>query len=293
MIRRNALVAVGCWLVIAQPAWGEAVVRRIDWQEVASADGLKSGTLVPRPDGAGAPSLRIVHEAGKAVTFPLVIIDQPGIRMARYALRGRVKYEGVAAGSYLEMWTHLPEGAFFSRTLADTGPMQRLEGSSSWRPFLLPFTNREGGPPPGKLVINLVLTGAGTVEFGPLELVQFAPGENPTAGSTGAWWGDRQAALAGAIAGSALGILGGLVGWLSAAGHAKTFVLTTLKAIGLLGAGAVLLGAAALAAGQPYAVYYPLLLGGLISAALGATLPRWLSRRYQDLELRRMRALDA
>jgi hypothetical protein len=112
--------------------------------------------------------------------------------MARYALRGRVKYNGVATGSYLEMWNYLSEGAFFSRSLDRSGPMGRLEGSSDWRIFVLPFMNRDGGSPPDKLVLNLVMMGAGTVEIGPLELVQFAAGEDPLADSS-AWWSDRQA----------------------------------------------------------------------------------------------------
>jgi hypothetical protein len=57
--------------------------------------------------------------------------------------------------------------------------------------------------------------------------------------------------------------------------------------------GALVLGGVAFVSGQPYAVYYPLLLSGGISAALGFSLPRSLSRRYEDLELRRMQALDA
>ena len=59
--------------------------------------------------------------------------------------------------------------------------MGRLDGSSGWRTFVLPFTNREGGAAPQKLVVNVVLQGAGTVEIGPLEIVQFAAGEDPLA----------------------------------------------------------------------------------------------------------------
>jgi hypothetical protein len=203
-----------------------------------------------------------------------------------------VKYERVAAGSYLEMWNHLPEGAFFSRSLDQSGPMGRLEGSSGWREFVLPFFNREGGPPPTKLELNLVLAGAGTVEIGPLALVQFASAENPFADSS-AWWSDRQAGLLGAIVGSALGILGSLIGWLGSAGRARGFVLNTLKTIAWLGVTGLVVGTVALLSGQPYPVYYPLLLSGGISAALGFSLPRSLNRRYEDLELRRMQALDA
>ncbi|HSC26995.1 MAG TPA: hypothetical protein VLD67_06950 [Vicinamibacterales bacterium] len=289
---RSALLAAVVSLLLTAPAWSEEVVRRIQWQELEASKALSSGTIVAEPEGAEGPSLRVVHEGTGPVTLPLVTIAQPGIRKSRYALRGRVKYERVAAGSYLEMWSHLPDGVFFSRTLDRSGPMQRLEGSSGWRAFVLPFFNREGGSPPEKLVLNLVLTGSGTVELGPLELVQFAADEEPVADST-AWWSGRQAGMLGAIGGSALGILGAILGWLGSSGRAKGFVLGTLRAMGWLGLGALLSGGLGLLGGQPYAVYYPLLLFGAISTAIGFSLPRTLSKRYEDLELRRMQALDA
>lgn len=289
---RSALLAIACCLSLPSSAWSEEVVRRIDWQALAAAGSLTSGTVVAEDAEAGGPILRVVHQTTAAATLPLVTIERPGIRASRYALRGRVKYDGVAAGSYLEMWNYLPEGAFFSRTLGETGPMGRLEGTSTWRPFVLPFFNREGGSPPSKLVVNLVLTGTGTVQIGPLELVEFAAGADPLASSIG-WWSDRQAGLVGAIAGSTLGILGAVVGWLGSACRARRFVLTTLRVSAWLGIAALLLGSVALVGGQPYAVYYPLFLLGAITTALGFSLPPVLSKRYDDLELRRMQALDA
>lgn len=285
----TALLGLACCLLLPQIARGEEVVRLIAWQELAAASALKSGAVVSGPEG---PSLRVVHEGPAPRTFPLVTIEHPAIRTRRYALRGRVKYEGVAAGSYLEMWNHLPEGAFFSRSLDQSGPMGRLEGSAGWRAFVLPFFNREDGSPPHTLVLNLVLAGAGTVEVGPLELVEFAEVDDPLL-DAGAWWNNTQAGLLGAILGSALGILGSIIGWLGSAGRARGFVLNTLKSIAWLGVGALVLGSVAIQLGQPYAVYYPLLLFGGISAALGFSLPRSLRRRYEDLELRRMQAFDA
>jgi hypothetical protein len=43
---------------------------------------------------------------------------------------------------------------------------------------------------------------------------------------------------------------------------------------------------------QPFAVYYPLVLVGLISALVFATVLPALRKRYEARELRRMRALD-
>ena len=293
MIRSGSVLLAACCLLLASSAWSEEVIRRVDWQELAAANALKSGTVVGDALEAGAPSLRVVHEGTSPVTLPLVTLERPGIRAARYALRGRVKYEQVAAGSYLEMWNHFKEGAFFSRTLDRSGPMGRLDGSSDWREIVLPFANREGGSPPDKLVVNLVLAGSGTVVIGPLELVEFGAGDDPLPANATGWWNGRQAGIVGAIAGSTLGILGAVVGWLGSAGRARAFVLTTLRAIAWLGIGALLLGVGALLAGQPYAVYYPLILLGVVTTALGFSLPRTLSKRYEDLELRRIQALDA
>ena len=288
----SALLAVAFCVLLASTAWGEEIVRRIDWQELAAANALKSGTVVGAEEGARGRSLRLVHEGIGAVTLPLLTIERPGIRTERYGLRGRVRYERVAAGGYLEMWSYLPEGAFFSRSLDQSGPMRRLEGSSEWRPFVLPFVNRAGGSSPQKLTFNLILAGAGSVEIGPVELVQFTADENPFGGSS-AWWSGQHAGILGAIGGSALGILGAVVGWLGSAGRAKGFVLNTLQGIAWVGIGILLLGAVAFLGGQPYGVYYPLVLLGGISATLGFFLPRSLSKRYEDLELRRMQAFDA
>ncbi len=108
--------------------------------------------------------------------------------------------------------------------------MGQLSGSSSWREFVLPFLNREGGPAPQKLVLNLVLKGAGTVEIGPIELVQYGRDETMAGGGPG-WWSDQHAGLLGGIVGSMLGILGAVVGALGSAGRAKRFVLGTLRVL--------------------------------------------------------------
>ena len=294
-MRDTRIVFVVIFLTLmatGRTASAEEVVRTVDWQVLASTNMLVSGTVIAATDSASGPSLRIAHTDNDPATFHLVTIEHPRIGTARYALKGRIRHVAVAAGSYLEMWSHLPDGAFFSRALEQSGPMGRLDGSSEWREFLLPFFNQEGGSPPEQLVFNLVLSGAGTVEIGSTELVQFGPADDLFASSTG-WWSDRQAGLMGGIAGSALGILGAAIGWLSSAGRARGFVFGALKTGAYFGVALVILGGLALASGQPYAVYYPLLLLGTISTVLGLWLPRSMSKRYEELELRRMQALDA
>ena len=288
----SALLAVAFCLLLASTAWSEEVIRRIDWPELAAANALKSGTVGAAEDGGGGRALRLIHEGTGPVTLAILTIERPGIRTERYALRGRVRYDGVSPGAYLEMWNYLPDGAYFSRSLAQSGPMGRLDGSSGWRAFVLPFFNRAGGSAPERLALNLVLVGAGKVELGPVELVQFSADENPL-DSSGAWWSSRDAGILGGIAGLVIGTLGTVLGWLGSAGRAKAFVLNTLKAVAWVGVAVFVLGAFAFVRSQPYEVYYPLLLLGGIAATVGFFLPRSVSKRYADLELRRMQALDA
>jgi hypothetical protein len=51
-------------------------------------------------------------------------------------------------------------------------------------------------------------------------------------------------------------------------------------------------GLIALSAAQPYAVFYPLLLLGVLSSAVPLGLLPTIRRRYADIELRMMRAHD-
>ena len=107
------------------------------------------------------------------------------------------------------------------------------------------------------------------------------------------WWTAQQGNLIGAFGGSAIGMVGAIIGSLSflvVRGKAKPlmvgmFVTMIVVGLALLGAGFV-----ALASTQPRHVYYPLLLGGVIGTTLfGGLFPVILSR-YRNAEARRMEA---
>jgi hypothetical protein len=105
-------------------------------------------------------------------SYPLLVIAQPEVEPPRFQIDGTIRYQDVVGVAYLEMWTVLPDGSrFFTRTLANTGPLAYLTGSSEERPFSLPFELGEAGPVPIQLEINLVTEGSGQFWLGPLTLV--------------------------------------------------------------------------------------------------------------------------
>jgi biopolymer transport protein ExbD len=102
------------------------------------------------------------------------------IMTQHYAITGEVSYENAAPGSYLEMWSFFnprmpgyPEGAYFSRTLGNGGPMGAIGGTSDWRRFWLPFDATGMPSPPIRLEVNLHLSGAGTVHLRSMKLIQY------------------------------------------------------------------------------------------------------------------------
>lgn len=287
---RHLIKSLSVLLLLASaPGSAEETLREIPWTAVPEP----RGTLLP-PDGS-TPFARLGVENARAqpTTVTVLTLERPPITAARYAIGGTVRYEGVEGTAFLEMWSVFPDGGrYFSRTLADVGPLGRLTGSSGWRPFLLPFLNREGAPPPTTLIVNVVLPGRGAVHLSPLRLLQYRPGEDPLA-SPGQWWGEETGGWLGAVAGSTAGLLGALIGCLAGMGRARRTALGLTKALIGVGAVMLLLGLWALARGQPYAVYYPLLLLGVIGSVGGAFVLPAVRRRYESLELRRMRAVDA
>jgi len=273
---RRAVVAVtlsGLALLGSACGGGAQPIARIDWREGGSAAGSISGDALA------------VQAASTGGVFPLTVIEDPGVGGEGYVVRGRVRYDGVEGQGFLEMWSVFPDGGrYYSRTLAEQGPQGRLSGSSDWRPFELPF-HLDGGPPPERLEIGIVLPGSGTVEIGPLELV-------PLEASQGAWWSDRTGGLVGGIVGSAIGILGAILGWLVFRRRARTFTLGAMRSAVAAGALLLCVGAVAVATSQPYGVAYPILLAGVILVGVFGGSLRGAKRAYADHELRRIRALD-
>jgi len=287
-----ALCAIAC----ATAALAEHVLREYSWEKVMADGAPKGAQVVSDGPGGAHDRLKVENPSPQPLTVAVLTIENPPITRATYALAGLVRHEGVEGKAYLEMWNHFPGGAaVFSRTLAEAGPMRHLEGTAAWRPFALPFHSKEGVPPPEKLVINVVLPARGTVYLGRLRLAQYREGEDPiaVAAHSRGWWGERMGGIIGGGLGALIGCLGGLVGLLAGRGKARRLVLAVMGALIALGVAMAAVGVVAVATGQPYAVYYPLLLAGGLSAILPAALLPKIRKRYEELELRKIQAADA
>jgi len=269
----------------------EELVRTVSFSEADESGALRAGDLT---DGE---TLTVTAEPGKPFQLLIELAD-PGIRSPVYALKGMIRYENVEGDGYLQLDNDFgARGTFFTKSLAMAGPLGKLSGSSDWRPFVLPFYANSGdqadgtSPIPEKLFLGLFLPGSGTVSIGGVGLYQYAAGEDPLQ-SAGQWMGDRNATLLGAIGGSLLGIWGAVTGVLSARGKARRFVLGSAMVLLLIGVASLGIGVAGLAISQPYAVFYPLILIGIVLIALMTVLRRTLSVRYEQLELQTMQSMD-
>ncbi|MBM4107268.1 MAG: hypothetical protein FJ255_00380 [Phycisphaerae bacterium] len=108
------------------------------------------------------------------------------------------------------------------------------------------------------------------------------------------WWDPQTAGLIGGIAGGIAGVVGGTlgaaIGALAPKGKCKGPILGAQVGFTGLGAATLASGVVAVVTGQPYHVYYPLLLVGFIATAvMGGLLPVTLAR-YRQAERRRLDA---
>ena len=252
----------------------EEPLLEVDWTTTPPV----SGRVV---DGA----VEVTTDSG--ATFPLVAIEVPDMDADAYSVQGQVRYSDVQGTAYLEMWSVFADGGrYFTRTLGSDGPMAALTGTSDWRAFELPFF-LQGGAPPDRLEINVVLPGAGSVAVRPLRLVTIAAGSQP-----GARPGGLPIGALGAVVGTMVGLFGALIGTLVSRGRGRSFVLPAMTVACGIGLVLVIGSVVAAVTGRPADVVFVLFVPGVIlAAAFGLTLPN-VRRAYAEAELRRMRAID-
>ena len=277
------------------PAHGQQTLAEYDWTKPG---GVVADAVPLTIDGKAA--LKISNTNDTALAVQILKIQKPPITRTLYAITGEAKYENVQGDAYLEMWNFFPpakpggpEGQFFSRTLGLSGEMGKITGSSDWRAVKLPFDRTGSTASPTRLEVNLLLPGKGTVYLTGFKLVEYSGSSAASGLSSRAWWSEQTAGLVGGIGGAFMGCLASLLAWLAARGRARVFVLATSMC--LIGVGVLLLlcGLAALCVQQPFAVWMPLLLLGFLLVIILPYRLRQFQRLYDQVEIRRMAALDA
>ncbi len=279
-------------LMLALSARSEELLTEVSFSSASEEGVLQVGEVT---DGG---TLRIAAEPGRPLRL-LIELANPGITSPVYALKGMIRYEGVEGDGYLQLDNHFRDkGTFFTKSLAPNGPLRKLSGNSDWRRFVLPFYANSGDQSDGtvltpeKLSLSLYLPGSGTVFIRDVELHQYAAGEDPMR-VEGQWVGSMAGGIAGAIGGTVLGIWGALIGFLTSRGKARRFVLGSANVLIIIGIACLAAGLYAVANGQPYAIYYTLLLFGILLVFVVGGLRKVLPRRYEDVELKKMQAMDA
>jgi hypothetical protein len=107
------------------------------------------------------------------------------------------------------------------------------------------------------------------------------------------WFDPNQYAwIPGTLFGVLGGVMGTLAGWLAPSGRAKRFVLSAWFTFLGLAVVSLVAGLVALMSGQPYGVWYGLLLPGADGTIVIGVLSLLVVKRYREAEARRMAAKD-
>lgn len=227
-------------------ARAEDVIARLEWSKVELPDEttVREGALRVESSSTSTTGARIEIWS---VTNP------PGLKSGRWAIRGKVAGRRVTGDAYLELWSTIAKGRFFSRTVADEGPMAKLRGTFAARDFLLPFDamNEEA---PHKLELAVVLPGQGAIEVGPLELVAYSSAAELQRAINGDDVAIQAARFGwiGALYGSLVGLLGMLSGVLASFGRFYKIVLALLSAGTIASAAMAAWGAVLLSQGRNF-----------------------------------------
>jgi len=103
---------------------------------------------------------------------------------------------------------------------------------------------------------------------------------------------NRYAWIPGTAYGLAAALMGGLVGWLVPRGRARSFVLRAWFALWAAAVVLLIVGIVALAEGQPWGVWYGLILPGVIGSLVVGANSMVILKRYREVEERKMAAKD-
>jgi hypothetical protein len=210
-----------------------------------------------------------------------------------YIVRGRVQYRDVEGTAYLEMWTVMPDGSrYFSRTVEEYGPAKKIQGTSDWREFELPFNLMEHKPESVTLEINVVIPGKGTIELAGLTVsdIQTSVASEWFDARTGGIFATASGIFWGCY-GALIGIIGG---FLASRGKGRRLVAGMFLFAIAMGVIYSVIGIAALLCGQSFRIWWLFIFSGgiLLSVSLFVYLTA-VRTMYKQVEQRKMQALDA
>jgi len=99
-------------------------------------------------------------------------------------------------------------------------------------------------------------------------------------------------AILGGGGGSLLGVIGGLAGYFLPRGRGRLVFPAIMAGAALFGLAILAVGVYALGVGQPYGIWHPLVLCGVIFGGVGGSTAFSLRRVARQIEQRRMEAQD-
>jgi hypothetical protein len=182
IIAITLLASCGILKAQAPPMTTPEVISEFNWNE-ADIEPFRQWPLTGGLLNSVGSGFRLGYHGNSPVSLNLRTMGSAiasRITFKHYAILGKVKYSHIPAGSYLEMLSYFDpdkvggqEQMYFSRTLADSGPMAKLEGTDDGRDFLLPFDATDAKTKLARIVLNLYLTGQGTVDLSDVKLVQY------------------------------------------------------------------------------------------------------------------------
>lgn len=281
------------WAEPAQSDWQEFAPEEASILTQLNLDSSLSEFVTTASDG----TVTISVPAGQAATIPLGEYPTTAMQSRVYAVQMQVDHAVGSAPAYFEMWTSLREGgAFFSKTLGTQGPMRHLLGHETGRDVIIPASLEGSNKSATRCNLSLVLPAGGDVTIRKARMLDVPAGLHFLVAASGQWFPGWMGGVIGAVFGVACGCLGSLYRY----SHRSGFLWNAMQhfpiALTAISAVILLAGIAALRVKQPYAVWYPLVLIGVLGS-LGGPLLQWQTKRQAPQEVvsfeeRQMHAMD-
>lgn len=278
----KAAFAVLLLLCIVLPARADVRLQGVPW-----GPELPPGTTIAA-GGVGGDTVLGVGGPTPPDGVQVLSLDTRTLTSNHIALRGTIGPNHTQGTVRVVMWAEYVDGKRFNSEAFFHPLGGTSELSALWNEFTLPMHSL--GSTPVRLTLRVIMSGEGRITFGPMSLWDITPLAAPRPSNV--WWNVGAGAWIGSIAGSLMGLIGALCGYL---GSRTKYGLVFVVMLATMSVGIVVLvvGVVAACIKQPYEVYVPLLLIGFIATAVFTPLLFQCRRLQRQSELRKIRALDA